>query len=113
MVRCVYDECRIVSKLYLGIGDYSMIRYIDNKFCHVSSLHLVMGNVWSKVTHPRLVWRLGGGVINNVVGTNTLMVGCRVMFGEIICKIFLTSFPLDEEHSLGHSISNPINTYVH
>ena len=50
MVRCVYDECRSVSKLYLGIGNYSMIRYIDNKFCHVSSLHLVMGNVWSKVT---------------------------------------------------------------
>ena len=25
-----------------------MSRYVDNKYYHVSSLHLVMGNVWSK-----------------------------------------------------------------
>ena len=50
MVRYVDDECRIVSKLYLGIGNYSMVRYVDNEYCHVSSLQLVMGNVWSKVT---------------------------------------------------------------
>ena len=27
-----------------------MSRYVDNKYYHVSSLHLVMGNVWSKGT---------------------------------------------------------------
>ena len=113
MVRCVYDECRSVSKLYLGIGKHNMVRYVANECCHVSSLHLLMGDVWSKVAHPRLVQRLGDGVINNVVGTNTLMVGWRVMFGEIICKVFLTRFPVDEEYYLGHSISNPIRTYVH
>ena len=90
-----------------------MVRYADNECCHVSSQHLVMGNVWSKVTHPRLVQRLGAGGINNVVGTNTLMFGWRVMFGEIICKIFLTRLPVDEEHSLGDAISNPIKTHVH
>ena len=26
-----------------------MVSYVDNKYYHVSSLHLVMGNVWSKV----------------------------------------------------------------
>ena len=90
-----------------------MVRYVDNECCHVSSLHLVMSNVWSKVTHPLLVQRLGAGGINNVVETNTLMVSWRVMLGEIICKIFLTRFPVDEEYSLGDSISNPIKTHVH
>ena len=27
-----------------------MVRYVDNKSCHVISLHLVMGNVWSQAT---------------------------------------------------------------
>ena len=90
-----------------------MVRYVVIECCHVSSLHLVMGNVWGKVTYLRLVQRLGAGGINNVVGTNTLIVGWRVMFVEIVCKIFLTRFPVDEEHCLGDSISNPIKMHVH
>ena len=27
-----------------------MVRYVDNEYCHISSLQLVMGDVWSKVT---------------------------------------------------------------
>ena len=50
MVRYVNDEYRSVSKLYLGIGKHSMVRYVANECCHVSSLHSLMGNVWSKVT---------------------------------------------------------------
>ena len=50
MVRYANDESRSVSKLYLGTGNYSMVRYVDNECCHVSSLQLVISNVWHKVT---------------------------------------------------------------
>ena len=50
MVWYVDDESRSVSKLYLGTGNYSMVRYVDNECCHVSSLQLVISNVWHKVT---------------------------------------------------------------
>ena len=52
-----------------------MVKYVDDKCCHVSRLHLVMGNIWNKVIHPRLLQHLGDGVMNNVVGKNTLLVG--------------------------------------
>ena len=50
MVRYANDESRSESKLCLGKGNYSMVRYVDNKCCHVSSLQLVISNVWHKVT---------------------------------------------------------------
>ena len=75
-----------------------MIKYVDDKCCHVSRLHLVMGNIWNKVIHPRLLQHLGDGIMNNVVGKNTLLVGWGVLFGEIIDKIFLVSFQVYEEH---------------
>ena len=36
-----------------------MVRYVDNECCHVSSLHLVMSNVWGKVTGPAIPKRIG------------------------------------------------------
>ena len=60
-----------------------MFIYVENEFCHVSSPYLVMGNILSKTTHPRLVQRLGDGGINNVFDTSTLIVSWLMMFGEI------------------------------
>ena len=70
-----------------------MVKYVDDKCCHVSRLHLVMGNIWNKVIHPRLLQHLGDGTMNNVVGKNTLLVGWGVLFGEIIGKIFISMLP--------------------
>ena len=59
-----------------------MVIYVENECCHVSSLYLVIGNIWSKTTHPLLVQRLGDGGINNVVDTSTLIMSWQMMFGE-------------------------------
>jgi hypothetical protein len=38
---------------------------------------------------------------------------CGVVLGRIICKIFLSSFPVDVELFLSMPVTNPIKTHIH
>jgi hypothetical protein len=63
-------------------------------------------------TSWRAIWRKNSG-LREICGAHGLVVGRRVMLGEVVTEVFTAGFPVDEEMVLTDAVADPIEVHIH
>jgi hypothetical protein len=64
------------------------------------------------LTTWRAIWRANSG-LSEICGAHGLVVGRRVMLGEVDTEVFTTGSPVDEEMVLAGAVADSIEAHIH
>jgi hypothetical protein len=59
----------------------------------------------------RATWRANSG-LSEICGAHGLVVGRRVMLGEVVTEVFVTGFPVEEEMVLANAVAYSIESHA-
>jgi hypothetical protein len=60
----------------------------------------------------RSIWRANSG-LSKICGAHGLVVGRRMMLGEIVTKVLSAGFPINKKMVLANGVVYPIESHVH